>query len=191
MILTGDTSGTITLSAPLVAGSNTVTLPAQTGTLQMLSQGTAIASTSGTAIDFTGIPAWAKKITVMFSGVSTSGTTNMLIQLGSSTITKTGYVGVGTSYNTTAITTTNYTSGFGIGSSNQATATLTYGHCIFVNVSANLWVGNGMFGLSTSTSHVTAGGLPTLANVLDRVRITTTNGTDTFDAGTINILYEG
>lgn len=29
-----------------------------------------------------------------------------------------------------------------------------------------------------------------LSGTLDRVRITTANGTDTFDAGTINILYE-
>ena len=33
-------------------------------------------------------------------------------------------------------------------------------------------------------------GRVTLSGALDRVRVTTVNGTDTFDAGSINILYE-
>ena len=33
IVIAGDTSGTITLQAPAVAGSNTITVPASTGTL--------------------------------------------------------------------------------------------------------------------------------------------------------------
>jgi hypothetical protein len=47
VILTGDTSGTLNLSAPLIAGTNTQTLVAATGTLAPLISGTAQASTSG------------------------------------------------------------------------------------------------------------------------------------------------
>ena len=47
-----------------------------------LQRGTAVASTSGTSVDFTSIPSWVKRITVMFNGVSTSGTSNPLVQLG-------------------------------------------------------------------------------------------------------------
>lgn len=36
----------------------------------------------------------------------------------------------------------------------------------------------------------TSGGTISLAGALDNVRLTTVNGTDTFDAGSINILYE-
>ena len=81
VILTGDTSGTLTLSAPLVAGTNTVTLPAATGTISLLTQATSV-SASGTSVDFTGIPSWAKRITVMLAGVSGSGTSVILFQLG-------------------------------------------------------------------------------------------------------------
>jgi len=33
-------------------------------------------------------------------------------------------------------------------------------------------------------------GTKTISGVLDRIRLTTVNGTDTFDAGSVNILYE-
>lgn len=35
------------------------------------------------------------------------------------------------------------------------------------------------------------GSIKTLSATLDRVRLTTVNGTDTFDAGLVNIIYEG
>ena len=99
VVLTGDTSGTLTVSAPAIAGSNTQTLVAVTGTLAPIVSGTAVASTSGTSIDFTSIPSWVKRITVMFSGVSVSGTSNMQIQLGDSGgVENTGYLGVAVNY---------------------------------------------------------------------------------------------
>lgn len=59
---------------------------------QPLTQGTSQASTSGTAIDFTGIPSWVKRITVMFSGVSTNGTSVPQIQVGAGSVTTSGYL---------------------------------------------------------------------------------------------------
>lgn len=185
VILSGDTSGTITVTAPLVAGSNTVTLPAATGTVSLLTQGTAVASTSGTSIDFTGIPSWAKRITVMFSGVSTSGTSIPLVQLGDSGGIET------TGYNGTIITTamTSY-AGFAFYTSWSA-ATLANGimTLCLLDSTSNTWSMNANIAITGAVGY--AGGAKALSATLDRVRITTVNGTDTFDAGTINIMYEG
>ena len=193
VIISGDSSGTITLSAPSVAGSNTATLPAQTGTLQMLGQGTAVASTSGTSITFTGIPSWVKRVTVMFNGVSGSGTSNFLIQLGSGTIQTTGYVGGGGAVSVINANTTGGSSpsnGFYAGGGIAAAA---YNGSLILNlVSSNYWVGQGIFCAGTTGVyiHYSASGI-SLSGTLDRVVITTVNGTDTFDAGSVNILYEG
>ena len=192
VILTGDTSGTLTLSAPLVAGSNTVTLPAATGTISLLTQATAVASTSGTNIDFTGIPSWAKRITVMFSAVSTSGTSVVQIQLGtgSTTYTTSGYVCTANDYVTTPAGAL-FTSGFAVEASSAAAYSRS-GQMIISNITGNTWIESSMMQQNTATArNAYSGGSIALAAALTAVRITTVNGTDTFDAGTINIMYEG
>ena len=189
IVLSGDTSGAITLSAPAVSGSNTQTLAAVSGTLAPIVSGTAVASTSGTSIDFTGIPAYAKRITVMFSGVSTNGTSKPQLQLGSGTVTTSGYLGSFGGYQSTASgATSNYTSGFGIESASATQA--LHGAFVVTNVSGNIWICTSSFGASGANVAFFGGGSISLAGVLDRIRVTTVNGTDTFDAGTINILYE-
>lgn len=188
LVLSGDTSGTVTVSAPAVAGSNTQTLVAETGTLAPIVSGTAVASTSGTSIDFTGIPSWVKRITVMFSGVSTSGTSPILIQLGGAGgIETTGYLG-SSSQLAGATNSANYTTGFGVFLGNAAN--IVHGSMCATNLSGNLWAMSGVVGLSNAAITVTVTGSKTLSDTIDRVRITTVNGTDTFDAGTINIMWE-
>jgi len=190
LVLSGDTSGSITVSAPAVAGSNTQTLVATTGTLAPIVSGTAVASTSGTSIDFTSIPSWVKRITVMFSGVSTNGTSNPIVQLGTSSgVTTSGYVGAGSEAGATTGA-SSYTAGFGIRSA-VATNTVQGIITLFcLNASTNVWVASGVTAQPSSAFTHQIAGTVTLAATLDRVRITTVNGTDTFDAGTINILYE-
>lgn len=185
VIFTGDTSGTLNLAAPLVAGTNTQTLVAATGTLAPLISGTAV-SASGTSVDFTGIPSWVKRITVMFSGVSTSGTSNPLIQLGTSVgVTTSGYLAGSVETTTRAV----YTTGFGVLSA--AGVNLIYGQMVITNISGNGWVSSHTLYMNQTAAYsLVGGGSITLGGTLDRVRITTVNGTDTFDAGTINILYE-
>lgn len=181
IILTGDTSGTLNLAAPAIAGTNTQTLVAATGTLAPLISGTAQASTSGTSIDFTGIPSWVKRVTVMFGGVSTNGTSNILIQIGSGSVTTTGYSGVFGS--------TSFTTGFGILSANALNT--FYGQIVITLLSSTTYIGTITVGNPAGGTSTSGGGTsPALSGVLDRVRITTANGTDVFDAGTINILYE-
>jgi hypothetical protein len=181
VILTGDTSGTLTVSAPLVAGSNTLTLAAATGTLSPLVSGTAVASTSGTSIDFTGIPSWVKRITVMFSGVSTNGTSLYLVQIGAGSVQTSGYVA--------GIFTTTSTAGFPV-TYNFNAATTQSGLVSINNITSNTWVSSGIVGITGGNQLYPSFGTVSLSGTLDRIRITTVNGTDTFDAGSVNIMYE-
>jgi len=190
IVLLGSTSGSCTLQEQAVAGTTTLTLPTFNGTIGLLVSGTAVASTSGTSIDYTNIPTGVRRITVMFNGVSTNGTSVVQIQLGSGSPTTTGYnIGASSSPNATAPTVTQPTTGFPIIVDGNAAYT-RQGFIVFTNVSGNIWVGSGVGGENVGGRYWTCGGSISLAGVLDRVRITTVNGTDTFDAGSINILYE-
>lgn len=202
--LNGATSGFTEIDAPAVAGSNTLVLPGGNGSngniLGTDGAGnlswvngrmvldTAKASTSGTSVDFTGIPSWVKRVTVMFSGVSTNGTSVVLVQLGAGSVTTSGYLGAA-SINTSATLSAAYTTGFGITQQTNA-ADVQHGLIILTNVSSNTWVASTSMARSDAATSQGAGSV-TLSGTLDRVRITTVNGTDTFDAGSINILYEG
>lgn len=190
VVLSGDSSGQVTLTVPSAAGSNTATVPAQTGTLQMLGQGTAVATTSGTSVTFTGIPSWVKRITVMLNGVSTSGTSNILIQLGSGSVTTTGYVSSSTSQGpTNAVVGTSATNGLVIFNNSATNAYI--GLLTICLVSSNSWTSSHCLGFTNNNYSCTGAGIITLGGTLDRVVLTTVNGTDTFDAGSVNILYEG
>ena len=179
------------------SGSNNIVLDAAGGaTFQQIKGGaltlaTAVASTSGTSIDFTGIPSWVKRVTVMFSGVSTNGTSVPLIQLGDAGgIETTGYLGT-SSVITSAVASSNGTTGYLLGAANWGATVVSHGSIIISLCGSNTWVASGSIGDSTTAITYTTSGSKTLSGTLDRIRITTANGTDTFDAGTINILYEG
>lgn len=192
-ILNDTANGSVTLKGQNVAGDVTHTLPEFTTELAPRMQlMTAQNSTSGTSIDFTGIPSWAKKITVMFNGVITNGTSHNLVQVGSTTFLTSGYlhyhsiVAGGLSPSTGATTT-----GFGIW--HGAAAETTYLLFTLENITGNTWVASFSGGSNNGTTYYTlvGGGSISLAGTLDRIRVTTVNGTDTFDAGSINIMYEG
>ena len=160
-----------------------------------ITSGTAVASTSGTSIDFTGIPSWVKRVTVMFNGVSTNGTSAFQVQLGTSSgIETTGYnatTGVVAGTYVGAAGTATATTGFVLEYNNQVAASLMSGHLLLTTISSNTWVASGIIGSSSTSQIYLFSGNKATASTLDRVRITTVNGTDTFDAGSINILYEG
>jgi hypothetical protein len=189
VIISGDTSGAVTLSAPAVAGTNTLTLQAATATSAVNTLATAVASTSGTSIDFTNLPPWVKRITVMFQGTSHSATANILVQLGtgSTTYTTSGYISGSVNCENAGSTVTSSTSGFVVFTS--AAAVTISGHMIITNISGNNWVSSHTTKRNT-TNLVFGGGDVSLGAVLTAVRITTSS-TDTFDAGSVNILYEG
>jgi hypothetical protein len=195
-IVTGTTpSGTIvgttdtqtltnkTLTSPVIAGT-----PTGVG---VLTSGTAVASTSGTSIDFTSIPSWVKRITVMFNGVSTNGSSIIQVQLGDSGgIENTGYSAVTTYISLSNNTTRGLTSSSGFPFSYVNSAGTVYSGVLTISLQgSNVWVSSGHIHEITAGLH-NIGGNKELSATLDRIRITTVNGTDTFDAGSINILYE-
>lgn len=168
-----------------IDGSASVTI--NSGAILGITSGTAVASTSGTSIDFTGIPSWVKRITVNFQGVSISGTSAPLIQVGAGSAATTGYLG---GYNWTGGSVGNLTTGFQFTGTGSAASQTYHGTLFIINLSSNNWVASGSFGRSDAAQAGNCGGSIALGGTLDRVRITTVNGTDTFDAGSINILYE-
>jgi hypothetical protein len=158
--------------------------------MQRITSGTAVASTSGTSIDFTSLPAWVKKITLMLSGISTNGaTSNYLIQLGAGSVTTSGYLGATTFLSSVAVS-ANLTTGFGIYNASGASQ-VSHGSVQITTMGSNLWVASGVLAQSNGGATITTAGSITLGGTLDRVRITTVNGTDAYDAGSINIMYEG
>jgi hypothetical protein len=178
----GTASQALTTNGSSVLGWSTVLTQ---GTA--ITAGTSVASTSGTSIDFTGLPSWVKRVTVMFDGVSTNGTSALLVQVGAGSFTTTGYASTSTAA-AASVATTNSTAGF-----NVRTATAAQTFAGFMNIcliSANVYISSHTGKIDT-TDTISGGGNVTLSATLDRIRITTVNGTDTFDAGSINILYEG
>jgi hypothetical protein len=157
-----------------------------------LTSGTPATTTSGTTHDFTGIPSWVKKITVNFAGVSSSGTSNWLIQIGDSGgIENTGYLGAGTAEpNGSAQAIANFTAGFGIRTA--IAANILHGSVVLtlLDASTNTWCATGGLANSNAAEFYDTAGSKSLSATLDRVRLTTVNGSDTFDAGTVNITYE-
>ena len=162
----------------------------QIGMTDAPTSGTAVTA-SGTSVDFTGIPSTAKRITVMFNAVSTNGNSPPQIQIGAGSVTTSGYVGSNT-VSSTAVSTAVFTSGFGIGvSSGQWAGTLAVSGSITITLlSGNTWAAFGAVGGNASANVWITTGSIALGGTLDRVRITTANGTDQFDAGTINIMWE-
>lgn len=191
-------SGTITGATTLAStiASPTMTTPTMTGAVvsamgsSVITSGTAVASTSGTSIDFTSIPSWVKRITVMFNSVSTSGSSNLQIQLGdaggietTSYTSNCGSSGGGTQF----VTGANITTGFLLYNQTGAGSSFSC-QVVFTNVSGNIWVGS-VCGIESGRV-LAGGGIKTTSDTLTQLRVTTINGTDTFDAGSINILYE-
>ena len=145
------------------------------------------ATTSGTSIDFTSIPAGTKVITINFNGVSTNGSSDTIIQIGDSGGVETsGYTGA--NVDSTQSGGVDMSAGF-ILDNLQAAGTAHYGSVVLtlLNSSTFIWA---MTSTIAHGSYLTfsAGG-KTLSAELDRVRLTTENGSDTFDAGSVNILY--
>ena len=193
--LTSDTSGEIELQSAgttiATVDSTGLTMASGKSLTGVILSGTPVATTSGTSIDFTSIPSNTKRVTLMFAGVSTNSTGRPLIQLGDSGgIETTGYISK-SAYAGSSMAGTNSTAGFIVNDSGDP-APLVSGTYVFtlLNSSTNLWVGSGTLCFENYDIVINGGGQKTLSGTLDRVRLTTVSGSDTFDAGSINILYE-
>lgn len=202
-------TGTVILESPNTNTNQTVTLPDATTTLvgtdatQTLTnktiqgstlQGgaltlmTAVASTSGTAIDFTGIPPWVKRVTVIFSGVSVSGTDLLLVQGGSGSFETSGYSSSAGNRGNEQVA---ITAGFLVNYNAGPSAAWTWSGAVTLNlIAANTWIMTSVMTAPGASGPSFAAGVKSFSGVLDRVRITP-SGANTFDAGSINVLYEG
>lgn len=151
---------------------------------------TAVASTSGTSIDFTSIPSYVKRITVMFQNISLSGSDQLLIQLGDSEGVET------TGYNSS----TDYLLG-NISSGHDGS---TAGFILFVgtntnrisgtvvlnNISGNFWIATGIYNFSNYLGVIGwTAGEKELSSTLTSIRITG-SAAGAFDSGSVNIMYE-
>lgn len=173
---------------PQTGGTFTGNIAVPTGTLYPLVSGTAVTA-SGTSVDFTSIPSTAKRITVMIAGLSSNGASEYVLRIGDSGgISASGYVGA---YAVNASASAS-TTGFGFANGSSTTATIVSGSFTLTLLDAATfkWTCMGMLGQSDTVRMTYSAGAKTLTSALDRVRITTINGTDTFDAGTINIMWE-
>lgn len=156
-----------------------------------LQRGTAITLTNQTAPEFTSIPSWVRRITLMFNGVSTNNTGDVLIQLGTSSgYVISGYLGASTSVASSTAGTTNYTTGIGLRAGGASgAAAVRHGAVTITNLNGNVWCAFGVVGYSDTTTTIYTGSSISLSAALDRIRLYV-DGTQQFDAGTINILYE-
>ena len=194
IVLQSSGGGSVTVQEPTTASNFTQTLPAGTGTVVVSGINSAITAASaqtasGSSVDFTNIPSWVKRITVTFTDISFAAAGVSRIRLGiSSGLVTSGYVCTTTSLtNAPAITLASVTDGIAAVSTSAA-ATVTTGQFIIVNVTSNTWQCNGFISRLADNNTTTSTGYITLGGTLDRLSLVAT--TSTFDAGTINILYE-
>ena len=188
--LNGSTSGYTEIDAPAVAGNNTITFPTTSGTAVVNGANSAIVSgaaqaATGTNVDFTGIPSWVKRVTVVFDKVSRAGD-NTLIQLGSGGTPKTTGYSSNCVYSAQTNTVLSTVSSNGIIVVNTGNALTGEGLVTFINSTGNTWIAS--MALTWAGWGLVGGGSITLDGTLNIVRLTGTGST--FDAGSINILYE-
>lgn len=174
-------------AAAALAGltARVVTLETQKTTL------VAAQSASGTAVNFNSIPSWVNRIVITIDGVSTSGSSIVQVQLGTAaSFEVTGYVGGVDTIVSSGGVPAAFTTGLALERAGAPAASQSrYGVVTLIRSSANGWLMSG-----SNFNDVLATGLSNarkvLADVLTRVRITTVNGTDTFDAGQFSVLMD-
>jgi len=180
-------TGNVTVNNNLTVNGDVTT---SRGTVTSLVSGIA-QTASGTSVTFTGIPSWVKRITVMVNGLSLSGTGWYGMRLGTSSgIITTGYSSTQTRQLGSG-TETSSSSGMFLWHPNLASET-NNGQMIITKLQDGVWIATGQFSTILSTNYivVTSAGILTGAGTIDRVSVISGNGTDTFDAGSINIMYE-
>ena len=178
--------------ANLAAANLTGALPAidgssLTGIQTGPTYGTPVATTSGTSVDFTGIPAGVKEIKVYLSGVSEAANNSYIVQLGNSG----GFVTSGYA-----------SSGFYLAAAVQYELHSTEGLFIYAQSAGHVisgtmtinrttegghgWAQSSLFGGTSST--IGGGGGVNISSELTQLRFKTTSGS-AFDAGSINISW--
>jgi len=179
--LTNKTLTSPTISSPTISGTPVINA-------SIITSGTAVPTTSGTSVDFTGIPSYAKRITIILNGVSTNSSNTFLVQVGDGSIVTTGYKTTRGQISTSTAVAQANTTAIAFWAPLSSTSA-HFGNIVLTTVGSNIWVSSFAVGQGTEAGASYGGGGITLSGALDRFRLTTTAG-DTFDAGSVNILYE-
>lgn len=147
-----------------------------------------VATLSGTSASFTNIPSWVNQVTITINGMSTNGTVIPNILLGTSAgYVTSGYSGcIGSDSNANS---NSFSTSILLSNDNWAAARIQYTVVTLYHMGSNIWVFRVNIGFSDIASASTGNGTVTLPGTLDRVQLTI-NGTDTFDAGSMNIRYQ-
>jgi len=161
----------------------------------LMKLGSEQATTSGTAVNFTGIPAGTTMIVVMLDGVSTNGTGPVAIQLGDAGgLEATGYVGsLCFVANSTTGGLVNATTHIALTAVGAATGDFIDHTVIILTLkdAANnewTWLTTGGVTIAGTKYATYGGGVKSLSAPLDRLSLVS-DGADAFDAGSINIAY--
>lgn len=156
----------------------------------LINLGTAVTLTTQTSVDFTSIPSWAKRITVMFNGVSTNGTSPPILQFGDSGgIETTGYLSSAGVVGASTAASSLFTNGIGLINATAATVVMQ-GAVTLSLMTGTTWVASGVLTRSDSAGANLVGGSKATSAALDRIRLTTSGGADQFDAGSVSISWE-
>lgn len=152
-----------------------------------LTLSTAVATTSGTAFDFTDVPAGANEVYLILDGVSLSGTDSLLVQLGDSGgIETSGYTSGSGYFTTSAQNAVQNGAAFPIRAV-DSTAVIS-GILSMIRLTGNTWSVSGNFTRQGTSGVIIAAGSKTLSAEMTQFRLTR-SGTDTFSAGQINGAY--
>jgi hypothetical protein len=145
-----------------------------------------ITASGQTALTFTGGSAGLRQLILQIVGLSTSGTSQWQIRVGSGSIQSSGYASAsGRTNNANNSLVASYSAGFGVIA--DAASFSISGHVIFTWVSGTQWLASGTLTDPVSLTSHTIGGYVTLSGDLNQVSVTTVGGSDTFDAGLVAV----
>jgi hypothetical protein len=179
--------------SPLVAGALAKTnwgdMFDALGVTNLLLREAPVIAAGQSAIDFSaGWASWRDRVNIHFSGFSTNGTSPVLIQVGDfGGFETTGYGATGLNISGTSLAHVSSSAGFLL-TPVSAGEGLT-GTVVLSRHGTASWVASGGVRRSATASALVFGD-KTLTETLTQVRITTANGTDTFDAGSVSVSWE-
>jgi hypothetical protein len=145
---------------------------------------------SGLTIDVTGLPSWARRITIFVQALSLSGSAAPHVGLGTSGgIEATGYNSVVSTVGTVA-TVLSSTTAIPIQVSTTP-ASVLFGRIVLERYAANTWLAT--VDMVDVINVVTSRGssAKTLSGTLDRIRFGTSTGTDSYDGTGIATIFAG
>ena len=152
-----------------------------------ITQTSATAVSSGTTVEFTGIPSGVKQVTMNMATISTTGTANIQVQLGhgSTTFVTTGYVSSGSDYAGSAASTTGFII-YGASAGQSRSGPMNF---YLMDSATNTWTLNGT--IEYPGLGITCTGIVSLAAPLSAVRLITTDAFDsTPAAGKVSVQYQ-